>query len=210
MARRGDPPKKDPRGQHMRLYREVFESHAWACLSGGGRDAYLALMLQKGSTNNGDLSLPITVARRYGIKSEATLAKALRELCAVGLLAVSRKGGSDRDGHRLVTLYRFTEYEVYENPSKHINASKVTNEWKAITTLAMGAAAIRKGEEAAAEAEAVRKKTRLQKMKGLTSKNEGVELETTSEIEGRTPRPLQKMKLAQGPPILADPHAATL
>ncbi len=210
MARRRDLPPKDPRGPHLRLYAEVLDSHAWAVLSSSASIAYLALMRQKGSTNNGDLSLPITMARKYGIKSEATLAKALRELCAVGLLAVSRKGGSNKDGHRQVNLYRFTEYDTYENPSKHIEACKATHDWKRITTLGQGREAIRKGEELAAAAEQERKKTRLQKLKGTTSINEGVGPKTTSEIEVRTPRPLQKMKLAQGPPMVANPCAATV
>jgi hypothetical protein len=209
MSRRGDPPKKDPRGQHMRLYKDTFESHAWACLSGGARDAYLALLLQKGSTNNGDLSLPITVARRYGIKSEATLAKALRELCSVGLLAISRRGGSTKDGRRQVNLYRFTDYEVFENPSKNIEACKPTNEWKLIKTLAMGRQAILRGEEEAA-ARAAEKKVLLQKMKGTTSKTEVVEPKTTSKNEVWAATPLQKMKLAHGPPIGAKPCAATV
>ncbi|WP_322592915.1 hypothetical protein [Acidovorax sp.] len=194
----------------MRLYREVFESHAWQCLSSGGRDAYLALLLQKGSTNNGDLSLPITVARRYGIKSEATLAKALRELCSVGLLAISRRGGSTKEGHRQVNLYRFTDYDVYENPSKHIDACKATNEWKLITTLGLGREAIRKGEEQAAALALERKKTLLQKMKGTTSEIEGVEPKTTSKNEVWPAEPLQKMKPAQGPPMSVKPYAATV
>lgn len=179
----------------MRVYCEVFDSPAWMCLSGCGRDAYLALMRQKGSSNNGDLSLPITVARRFGIKSEATLVKALRELMALGLVAVTRKGGCTKGGQKVATLYRFTEYEVYPNPMKHIEASKPTNDWKAITTVAMGEAAIGRAEAEAAALETQRKTKRaLQKFGETPSEIEVVIAETPSEIEGRPTKPLQKLK----------------
>lgn len=210
MSRRGNLPPKDPRGPHQRLYAEVLDSHAWAVLSSSACLAYLVLMRHKGSTNNGDLSLPITVARRYGIKSETTLAKALRELCAVGLLAITRKGGSTKEGHRQVNLYRFTEYDVYENPSKQIEACKATHDWKAITTLGRGREAIRQAEQEAAAAEVERKKTRLQKMEPTTPEIGGVEPKTTPEIGGRPAKTLQKMKLAQGPPNAANPCPATI
>lgn len=195
MARQAFKPPKDPRGGHIRLYWDIFDSNAWACVAASSQLAYLALLRQKGSTNNGDLSLPISFARRYGITSEPTLAKALRELCAVGLIALTRKGGSTKDGHRIVNLYRLTDTEVYPNPVKFIEACKATNDWKAITTLGLGRDAIRKAEAAAAEAETARKTKRLlQKMKPTPSINEVVEPVTTSKNEAWPSRPLQEMK----------------
>jgi hypothetical protein len=137
------------------------------------------------STNNGDLSLSLTVARQHGIASPATLAKSLRALVAVGLLAVTRKGGCTRGGQKLPTLYRFTDHEAYPNPMKHIESAKATNEWKQITTLGRGREAVRQAE---AEAE----KTQLQKLAVTASKIEVVRAKTTSKNEVWTPSPSSK------------------
>lgn len=166
----------DPRGGHVRLYWEVLDSNAWRCLSATDQRAYLALQRQLRSTNNGDLSLPLSVGRHSGITSPATLAKSLRALVAVGLLAVTRKGGCTRGGQRLPTLYRFTDRESYANPIKHIEPSKVTNEWRAVKSLAMGLALIRKSEDEAAI-------TQLQKLAVTASKIEVVGALTTSKNE---------------------------
>lgn len=186
----------DPRGGHLRLYWDVFDSNAWASLGGSDQLAYLAVLRQKKSTNNGDLSLPISVARKFGIKSETTLAKSLRALCAVGLLAVTREGGSTKGGQRLPTLYRLTDYEAFEITAKHVDACKATNEWKAIRTIAMGADAIRHAEVlASTKALAKKTKTLLQNLESTTPKNEAIGSKTTSKNGVWPLEPLQKMEL---------------
>lgn len=161
----------DPRGGHARLYWEILDSNAWRCLSATEQRAYLALQRQLRSTNNGDLSLPLTVARHSGITSKTTLAKSLRALVAVGLLAVTRKGGCTKGGQRLPSLYRFTDHQAYENPMKNIEASKPTNEWRAIKSLAMGSALIRQGEKLASEIATSKKINQVQKLTLTGSKN---------------------------------------
>ena len=136
-------PAKDPRGAHVRVYWEVIDSNAWRCLTPSDQRVYVALLRQMTSTNNGDLSLPAKVAKSHGIKSETTLAKSLRALVSVGLIAITVKGGSTPDGQRRPTLYRVTDLQVYPVPKKHISASVPTNEWKHLTTLAMGTAVIK-------------------------------------------------------------------
>lgn len=123
----------DPRGGHIRLYWDILDSNAWRCLSATDQRAYVAICRQVRSTNNGDLSLPLSVAGAHGITSPATLAKSLRALVAVGLIAVTRKGGCNRGGQRLPTLYRLTDRETFEVPAKHIEACRPTNEWRAQT-----------------------------------------------------------------------------
>jgi DNA-binding PadR family transcriptional regulator len=170
---------KDPRGGHARLYWDILDSNAWRCLSATDQRAYVALLRQLRSFNNGDLSLPLSAAKPHGITSPATLAKSLRSLVAVGLIAVTRKGGCTRGGQRLPTLYRLTDYQVYEsgeNRNKFIEPSKVTDDWKTIKTLGQGREAIRLAEATAA-------KTQLQKLIATTSKNEAVERLTASKNE---------------------------
>ena len=187
---------KDPRGGHVRLYWEIIDSPAWGSLAAADQRAYLALLRQLRSTNNGDLSLPITVARHFGIASSATLAKSLRALVAVGLAAVTRKGGCSFGGQRLPTLYRLTDLAVFASPTKHIDASKATNEWKLVSSKAHGRALIRAVENFA-KADAEKLKTQLQKLNATASEIEAVGQKTASEIEAWPSRPLQKMKLVK-------------
>jgi hypothetical protein len=109
------------------------------------------------SFNNGDLSLPMSKAKHSGIRSENTLAKGLRALQAVGFIAITRKGGCQRNGQRMPNLYRLTDQESFEFPPKYVSASKATNEWKNVTSIAMGKALIRAAEENAAKEREIRK-----------------------------------------------------
>jgi predicted transcriptional regulator len=151
------PAFKDPRGAHARLYWQTLDSNAWRCLSATDQRCYVALLRNLRSTNNGDLSLTFSMAKMHGIKSQSTLAKSLRALVAVGLIAVTRTGGCQRGGQRLPTLYRITDQECYEVPAKFIAHIKPTNEWKDVRTLAQGRAMIRAAEAEAAAAAALKK-----------------------------------------------------
>lgn len=151
------PYSPDPRGAHVRLFWQTIDSNAWRCLSATDQRCYIALLRNLRSTNNGDLSLPFSAAKTHGVKSQSTLAKSLRALAAVGLIAVTRKGGCTRGGQRRPTLYRITDVECYEVPAKFIAASKATNEWKDVKTLAQGRAMIRAAEAAAGTAAALKK-----------------------------------------------------
>ncbi len=125
---------RDPRGHSLRVYADVYDSHAWAALGPFDVLAYLALLRELRGFNNGDLSLPLSRAKRCGIGHHVTLARALRALCAVGLIAITRKGGCTKGGQRLPTLYRLTDRECFEVPAKHIEARPATDEWKRTTS----------------------------------------------------------------------------
>ncbi|MHB0917104.1 MAG: hypothetical protein ACYC1G_04975 [Thiobacillus sp.] len=187
-------PGSDPRGGHVRLYHDIVDSNAWRCLSATDQRAYIALQRQLKSFNNGDLSLPLSFARNHGIKSSATLAKSLRALIAVGLIAVTRRGGCTKGGQRLATLYRFTDHEAYEVPAKHLDAHKPSNEWRNVKTLAQGRHLIQQAEAEAAEKEASKKKSLLQSLIVTASNNEAVGTLTASNNEAWPTVPLQKLK----------------
>lgn len=127
-------PFKDPRGHSLRIYSDVYDSAAFAALSPHDVLAYLALLRELKGYNNGDLSLPLTRAKKCGIGHHITLARSLRALCAVGLVAITRKGGCTKGGQRLPNLYRLTDRECYAIPAKHLEAIKETNDWKRITS----------------------------------------------------------------------------
>ncbi len=126
----------DKRGHSLRIYDDIFDSPAFRALSPHGVLAYLALLRVLRQYNNGDLSLPLTRAKQCGINHHLTLARSLRALCAVGLVAVTRRGGCTRGGQRLPNLYRVTDCDCYEVPKLHIEAIAATNDWKGITTIA--------------------------------------------------------------------------
>jgi hypothetical protein len=194
MKRDKAPP--DPRGGHVRLYNALIDSPAWNALSATDQRAYVALRRALGKTNNGDLSLPLSRARHYRITSPATLAKALRGLVAVGLIAVTRRGGCTRGGQRLPTLYRFTDEAVFEMRPKLIDACKATDDWKLIETIAQGKGLIREAEQyAQARArEKAEKKCLLQSLNDTSTEDVAVKAGTSTNDEAWRDIPLRKLK----------------
>jgi hypothetical protein len=137
MANKNNAPR-DPRGHSLRIYSDLYDSPAFAALSPHDVMAYLALLRELKGYNNGDLSLPLSRAKRCGINHHITLARSLRALCAVGLVALTRKGGCTKGGQRLPNLYRVTDRACLDIATKFLTAMPETNEWKRITTVAQG------------------------------------------------------------------------
>jgi len=152
-------PQRDPRGHSLRIYSDVYDSPAFASLSPHDVLAYLALLRELKGYNNGDLSLPLTRAKACGINHHLTLARSLRALCAVGLVAITRKGGCAKGGQRLPNLYRMTDRECYAIPAKYLEAMRETHEWKRITSVEQGLQLIQAAEVAV--------KTKPEKLKNL-------------------------------------------
>lgn len=184
-------PFKDPRGHSLRIYSEVYDSAAFAALSPHDVLAYLALLRELRAYNNGDLSLPLTRAKKCGIGHHMTLARSLRALCAVGLIAVTRKGGCTKGGQRLPNLYRLTDRECYTIPAKHLEAMKETNEWKRITSAQHGRDLIAAA-ESAIKASPGKLKSPGHGVTGITSCDVLVEAKT------RTPRDTWPKGLGHG------------
>lgn len=136
----------DPRGHHIRIYSDLYDSLAFQALSPHDVLTYLALLRDLKGTNNGDLSLPLTKAKSRGIGHHVTLARSLRALVAVGLIALTRKGGCAKGGKKLVNLYRVTDREVFAMPLKFIEACPPTNDWKNIKSVADAKALIARAE----------------------------------------------------------------
>ncbi|MCZ8294439.1 MAG: hypothetical protein O9312_13065 [Hylemonella sp.] len=139
----------DPRGHSVRVYSEIYDSPAFGALSPHDVLAYLALLRVLKGYNNGDLSLPLSRAQKCGISHPKTLARSLRALCAVGLVALARRGGATRGGQRLPSLYRMTDRECFEIPAKFLEAKRETNEWKLVTSVEHGRQLIEAAEAAA-------------------------------------------------------------
>lgn len=127
--------KKDPLGHSVRFYEGVYQSPVWKAISHVDRSAYGAIMQGLKGSNNGDLSLTLRQAEAWGISHHVTLARSLRALCAIGLIAITRKGGCTKGGQRLPTLYRVTLRESSAYPLKGIESHPATNDWKKYKTV---------------------------------------------------------------------------
>jgi len=186
----------DPRGHSLRIYDDVFDSPAYGALSPHDKVAYTALLRDLRATNNGDLSLTLTRAKKCGVGHHITLARSLRALCAVGLVAITRKGGCRKGGERLPTLYRVTDRECYEMPAKGLDYCKATNEWKAVTSIAQGKALIQAAEEKA-KSNYAEKNNAGHAMTDTLSRGVPVIEKTTSPRVLSTPSPCHGVSLAE-------------
>lgn len=135
----------------MRLYNDIFDSPAWRSLDYSACCLWWAMRRQLKATNNGDIEATLGTLRHCGFSSPATIAKGLRALQAVGLIAVTRQGGI-AVGQKVCNLYRFTDESTYPNTKLGLAFSTPTNNWKKFENLAAAGAAI-----AEAERQVVRK-----------------------------------------------------
>lgn len=148
------PPFKDPRGHSIRIYSDIYDSPAFKSLTPTDVMAYLALRRDLKGSNNGDLSLTLARAKTRGINHHMTLARSLRALCAVGLICLTRKGGTQRGGQRLPSLYGMTDVDIYAMPQKQVEARKADDAWRKVTTEEQGRSLIEQAEDAVKKASA--------------------------------------------------------
>lgn len=143
---------KDPRGHSIRVYSDIYDSPAFKSLTPSDVMAYLALRRDLKGSNNGDLSLTLAKAKERGINHHMTLARSLRALCAVGLICLTRKGGTQRGGQRLPSLYGMTDVDIYAMPHKQVEARKADEAWRKVTTEEQGQSLIEQAEAAVKKA----------------------------------------------------------
>lgn len=196
---------RDPRGHSLRIYSEIYDSPAFKSLSPYDVMAYLALLRELKQYNNGDLSLPLTRAAKCGISHHVTLARSLRALCAVGLVAITRRGGSTKGGQRLPTLYRVTDRECFAHPVKFLEAMPDTNEWKKVTSVSQGTELIEAVEAAVTKAAAEKKKNQGHQVTPTTSRDDLVNTknETPSDTWDEEPGHGTTMAKKTKKPVLA-------
>ncbi|MDU7586553.1 MAG: hypothetical protein E7K47_04035 [Acidovorax sp.] len=196
----------DPRGGHVRLYWTLIDSLAWRALSYSSQSVYIAMRRRLQSTNNGNISAALGDMKHFGITTSATLAKALRELQTVGLIAVTRQGGIAY-GRQVCSLYRFTDEAVYEQPKVGVKACQATDDWKRFEKLAEVKGAIKKA-HADAKRQPDKNKSGLQKLKRTDSDSEALSRFNDSDSEAVAVSLVQKLKQASRAKKAANPHAA--
>ena len=142
--------------------------------------------------------------KHYGISTSATLAKALRELQTVGLIAVTRQGGIAY-GRQVCSLYRFTDEAVYEDPKGGVKAQQATNDWQRFTKLAEAEAEIK---QAHANVKRPQNKSGVQILKRTDSDSEALRRFNDSDSEAVAVSLVQKVKQATKQKTPANPYAA--
>ena len=194
----------DPRGGHVRLYWSLLDSIAWRAIGYTSQSVYIVMRRRLQSTNNGNISAALGDMKHYGISTSATLAKALRELQAVGLIAVTRQVGIGY-GRQVCSLYRFTDEAVYEHPKVGVKAQQATNDWQRFTKLAEAEAEIK---QAHANVKRPQNKSGVQILKRTDSDSEALGRFNDSDSEAVAVSLVQKVKQATKKKTPANPYAA--
>lgn len=154
---------------HVRIPLEVLQSPAFIALPASAVKLYLDMLSHLRGTNNGNISAALSELKHRGWRSSATLAKALRQLEAVGLIAKTRETTGVHRGSKLCNLYRFTDRDAYAQPKLHVDGHKETRDYKHFTTMADAKWAVKD-----ASATTSKKKTTLQKTKRHASQTEAI------------------------------------
>lgn len=195
---RGDSTfQKDEMGAHARLYDQIANSPAWLAAAFSARALYMQLRVKLKNTNNGNIEATLGTLKHSGFKSSSTLAKALRELEALGLMARTRQGGITAGG-RLCNLYRFTDKPMHDFPKLGLAACKASHEWRQWSGVREAEAAVRAAHAAArrpvpgCDPENAGK---AQKSKRINSKTEDLALNVGSKSGPRPGAPLRNSKL---------------
>lgn len=194
----------DPRGGHVRLYWSLIDSLAWRALSYSSQSVYIAMRRRLQSTNNGNISAALGDMKHYGITAPVTLAKALRELQTVGLIAVTRQGGIAY-GRQVCSLYRFTDEAVFDHPKIGVKACQATDDWKRYEKLAEVKSAIKQA-HADAKRPPGKNASGIQKMKRTDTDSVALSRFNDTDSEAVAVSLVQKLKQASRTKKPANPH----
>jgi hypothetical protein len=110
----------------VQIYHHITDSDEFGRLHGNALKLLLELARQYRPGRNGDLSIPWSLLKERGWRSQGTVADAKRELIEGGWIIETRKGGKHK-----CSLYALSWYKVDES-DKHLEPPTVTapNTWK--------------------------------------------------------------------------------
>lgn len=121
---------------HVRVYRDALNSPAWRALGGSAVKLFMDMRASLGSTNNGNLDATLSKLKHRGWRSENTLAKAKRELEALGFIARTRSTIGVEHGSKTCNLYRFTDKDAFDFPLLGIEGVKAGHDYLRFATVA--------------------------------------------------------------------------
>ena len=146
---------------HVRITIKILQSPVFIALPPNAVKLYIDMISFLRGTNNGNISATMTVLKHRGWNSPATLAKSLRQLEAVGLIAKTRETIGVHRGSKLCNLYRFTDRETYAQPKLHIQAHKETHDYLKFKTLTEAKKAIKGASETTPKKKTTQQKLQL-------------------------------------------------
>lgn len=120
---------------HIRVDMALLNSPAFIALDSCAKALFIDLRSRVNSFTNGNINAALSELRHRNWRSPVTLAKAIRQLEAVGLIAKTRKTVGVERGSKMCNLFRFTDLDVFEIPKFGILAQKATHDYKKITEL---------------------------------------------------------------------------
>jgi hypothetical protein len=132
---RGKTPPRDPCGRHIRVYVSLLNSPAWRALGWSARALFVDLRASVNATNNGAIAATLADLRHRGWRSSSTLAGALYELQAAGLLIKTRGGGVEH-GSKTCSLYAFADLDVLAHPKHGVEAARASHAYARFESLA--------------------------------------------------------------------------
>jgi hypothetical protein len=144
--------------RYYRVPISIYGSLAFRSLSFKAQALFHHLLTQFNGGNNGSISATLSMLKRLGWASSATLSSAIKELLEHGLIKKTRQGGMG--AMKQCSLYAFTHLPVAENARLGIEGGPATHEYKTFT----GTASTKAGP--------ARKKSLVRKLKGSGSKSE--------------------------------------
>ncbi len=107
-------------GQFVGIPVVVLDHEDFRNLSNSAKISLLAILREFNGRNNGDLSLPLSRAKQWGIKSSATLVEAIRELEIANLIIRTRDPSLMRFSLRgQCSLFAVTWRPIDECGGKH-------------------------------------------------------------------------------------------
>jgi hypothetical protein len=163
---------------HIRIPLALLNSPAFVALSASGKALFVDLRSRLRSTNNGNLSCPLSELKHRGWRSSATLSKSLRELESVGFIRKTRSTVGVQNGSKVCSLFRFTDIESYEHVKQGTAYFKASNEWAAFESVRAAQNAIDSGLD---------KKRTIQNLNRDASKIEPIGSFDASEFEATPP-----------------------
>ncbi len=120
---------------HIRVDMTLLNSPAYIALDTCAKALYIDLRSKVNSYNNGNINATLSVLKHRNWRSAVTLAKAIRQLEAVGLIDKTRKTIGVERGSKMCNLFRFTDLEVFEIPKLGIAAQRATHDYLKIREL---------------------------------------------------------------------------
>lgn len=150
---------------HIRLDITLLNSPAYIALDACAKALLIDLRAKVNTFNNGNISAALSELRRRGWRSAVTLAKSIRQLEAVGLLAKTRQTIGVERGSKVCNLYRFTDLAVYEQRKVNVSPQSATHDYKMFESLATARQAV----ATASTTKPQTKKTSLQKVERVAT-----------------------------------------